>query len=146
MKIKIFTILAVLLVFACPASAVVGIDSVDVVPSQPLDTDSITFDIFGGASRSGSWIDHEQFSQNGTSLQLDLYIDTGEGQAISEWTYSKLIQPLSPATYSLEVRAFDYDLGTLQDTYTVDFTVTPEPATIFLLGCGIILAGKKLFQ
>ena len=134
MKIKIFTIFAALFVFACQTSAGVAIDSVDVVPSQPLDTDSITFDIFGWATRSGSWIDHEQFSQNGTSLQLDLYIDTGEGMDISNWTYSKLIQPLPPATYSLEVRAFDYWYGTLDDTHTVDFTVTPEPGTLTIFG------------
>jgi hypothetical protein len=68
---------------------------------------------------------------------LDLYITKGVLAMPSEWTYSKEIQPLLPATYSLEVRAFDYELGILGDTHTVDFTVVPEPATLTLLGLGV---------
>jgi hypothetical protein len=138
MKIKIFITFVVLLVFACQASATsVWINSVNVVPSQPSDTDSITFNIFGQAGRGDSWVDHEQFFQNGTSLQLDVYVDRGIFDIVSYWTYSKQIQPLTPATYSLEIRAFDYGLGTLQDTHNVDFTVTPEPSTFAILGFGL---------
>jgi hypothetical protein len=143
MKIKIFITFVVLLVFACQASATsVWINSVSVVPSQPSDTDLITFNVFGKACQASSWVDHNQFSQDGTSLQLDLYVDYGDETAFSNWNYSKQIQPLTPATYSLEVRTFDYQsgspwFGTLQDTHTVDFTVTPEPSTFAILGFGL---------
>ncbi len=66
----------------------------------------------------------------------------------SYWDYSKQIQPLVAGTYSLEVRSFDIsiyslDYGTLQDTYTVDFTVIPEPASILLLAIGFAFIRQK---
>ncbi len=151
MNKKILIIFAILLIFACQASAkTFDILSVSVVPTQPLDTESITFNISGWASRMPSWVDYDLFSQNGTSLQLDLYVNQDISTYASNWDYSKQIQPLVPGIYSLEVRAFDHWTGspwygTVQDTYTVDFTVTPEPATIFLLGVGAILTRKNWF-
>ena len=152
MKKKILMIFAILLVFACQVSARgVGINSVDIIPNQPLNTDLITFNISGSASADPSWVTSDLFSQNGTSLQLDLYVDMGFRTAISYWNYSKQIQPLTPATYNLEVRALDGNqgspfYGTVQDTYNVNFTVVPEPCTVVLLGFGIILARKKLVR
>lgn len=138
MKIKTFTIFAILMLFACQASAtMIWINSIDVVPSQPLDTDSITFNVLVYTSQSSGWVDHEQFSQNGTSLQLDLYVDYGGLPEEIYWEYSKLIQPLPQENYTLQVRAFDYDLGTLKDTRTVDFAVVPEPTTLAFLGLGL---------
>ncbi len=124
------------------------ITSVNVVPSQPLNTDLITFNISGTAAYSPSWVASDIFSQNGTSLQLDLYVDMGFSAAISNWNYSKQIQPLVAGIYSLEVRDLYGKLGSpfygmLLDTYNTSFTVTPEPATIFLLGAGAILSRKK---
>lgn len=138
MKKKILMISTVLLLFAGQTLAgSVGILSVGVTPVQPSNTDLITFNIFGWASESSSWVDHDAFAQNGTSLQLDLYVDMGIGRTVSEWTHSKQIQPLLPATYNLEVRAFENDSGTLWDTYNMDFTVTPEPSTIALFSFGL---------
>jgi hypothetical protein len=117
----------------------IWIDSVDVVPSQPLEIDVITFNIFGRASGSPSQVAYSQLSQDGTSLQLDLYVDVGLLPAFSDWTYSKQIQPLPPAAYSLQVRTFDNYHNMLWDTYNVDFTVVPEPCTVALLGIGLPL-------
>ncbi len=149
MKTNIFVILAVLSVFACRASATaIWIDSVDVIPSQPLDIDLITFDISGRTASGGPQIVYDQFSQNGTSLQLDLYINMGPATMITPWTYSRQIQPLLPATYSMEVRAFWYVFDTLEDTYNVNFTVVPEPGTLAILGFALpvfrIFSRKKI--
>ena len=123
------------------------LNNVDVIPGQPLVTDIITFDISGQASSSPSEVEYDQFAQNGTSLQLDLYVNRGIYTAISDWTYSKDISPLSAGTYTLEVRAFDNYYDTLEDTYTVDFTVTPEPTTVVLFGLGLLIvrpfSGRK---
>ncbi len=138
MKIKIFIIFAVLLIFVCQASATsVWISNVDVIPSQPFDTDLVTFSVSGMAANWSSNVEYEQFLQDGTSLQLDLYVNMGIVPTISSWTHSTEIQPLVPATYNLEVRALDYRFGTLQDTRTIDFTVVPEPGTLAILGFGL---------
>ena len=132
--------LTIIMCFSTSTGATVSIDSVNVIPWQPLETDIITFDIAGGASASTSQVEYDQFTQNGTSLQLDLYVDMGDVPMISDWTYSKNISPLSAGTYTLEVRGFDYLLGTLQSTYpAVEFTVVPEPTTIALLGLGLLI-------
>jgi hypothetical protein len=136
---RIFQALA-LAVVICPwnaiGGAIVGINSVDIVPIQPTETDAISFDIYGWASQYPSWVDHNDFSQNGSSLQLDLYINTGDYYAFSEWSYSKPISSLPANTYTLEVNSFDYDDGSLDDTYIVEFTVVPEPMSLVFLGVG----------
>ena len=122
----------------------ISITGVAVIPSQPLDTDLITFSISGVAGHSPSEVDHDVFTPNGASLHLDLYVDTGFGTTTSYWDYSKQIQPLAPGTYSLEVRAFDNYYNTLADTYeTVYFTVTPEPASAVMLGIGAVLLASR---
>ena len=129
----LIVIFAVLLMFACQVFAnSVGILNVDVVPGQPLDTDLITFSISGIAGSGGANVAYDQFSQNGTSLQLDLYVDMGITTAISYWTHSKQIQLLTLGTYNLEVRAFDNQGFTpiLQDTYNTSFIVVPEPCAL----------------
>jgi hypothetical protein len=146
---KISVILAVLLIIACQASAnSVGLTGVSITPSQISNTDPITFNISGWAGHTSSWVDHDVFSQNGTSLQLDVYIDMGDLGAFSYWYDSKPLQPLSQGTYSLEVRAFDAKpgspfYGTVQDTRNASFTVTPEPATLLLLGLGGLILRKR---
>ena len=133
-------VLTIIMCFSTSTGTSVWIDNVDVTPEQPLEIDIINFDISGGAPQWTSEVEYDQFTQNGTSLQLDLYVDMGDVPMISDWTYSKNISPLSAGTYTLEVRGFDYLLGTLQSTYpAVEFTVVPEPTTIALLGLGLLI-------
>lgn len=127
--------------FSTYAATTVWIDSVNIIPEQPFETDIITFNIAGKASTAPSWVEYDLFSQNETLLQLDLYIELGVLYTPSNWTYSKQISPLHPEVYSLQVRAFDNYDGTLQDIYNVDFTVVPEPASIVLFGIvGLLMA------
>ena len=134
---KILTLI-IIVCFSNSATAI-WIDSVDVIPEQPLEIDIITFDIFGTAGFSPSEVEHDEFYQNGTSLRLDLYFNITVLPAFSDWTHSKQIQPLPPETYTLQIRTFDNDYGTLWDTYTVDFTVVPEPVTFVLFGLGLLI-------
>jgi hypothetical protein len=145
MNTRILIIFAILLIFAGQASAFssVVINSVDVIPGQPLNTDLITFSISGWAGNKPSWVDHELFSQTGASLHLDLYVAMGTLTADSTWTYSKDIQPLPIGTYGLEVRAFDNYYDTLEDTYNVGFTVVPEPASAAMLALGAIFLASR---
>ena len=145
-KIVIVLTLAIIIYFSTSAAATtVGIVAVDMSPQEPSETDIITFDIVGQASSWPSEVGYDEFTQNGMSLQLDLYVDVGTIAMISDWTYEKQIGTLSAGTYSLEVRAFDNYDDTLQYTYPdpVYFTVVPEPATMVLLGLGGILMFKN---
>ena len=146
---KIAKVLALTIIMCFSTSAVAKttwLNNVDVIPVQPLVTDIITFDISGQASCGGSYVEYDQFTKNGTSLQLDLYVNMGINFIVSDWDHSKQIQPLAANDYTLEVRAFDYQLGTLQDTYNVDFTVTPEPTTFVLFGLGGLLTKNFINQ
>ena len=140
-RIGIPIFLAVLFIFACQTSAQsIWIMDVNVIPEQPLLTDTITINLSGWASNTPSWVEYDQFSQNGTSLQLDLHIDMGNWDTLSQWSYAKQIGSLVPGTYSLTVQAFVpiwFPNGPLQDTYTTEFTVTPEPTTLVLLAIGL---------
>jgi len=141
MKTKIVIIMAFVIALTSTSTATtVWIDSVNVIPEQPLETDIITFDIVGRASSSPSEVGYDEYAQNGTSLQLDLYVDMGISTMISDWTYEKQIGTLNAGTYSLEVRAFDNYDDTLQ--YTSDpvyFTVVPEPTTFVLFSFGLLI-------
>ena len=100
-RIGIPILLTVLFIFVCQTSAQsIWIMDVNVIPEQPLLTDVITFNISGLASRTPSWVEYDQFSQDGTSLQLDLYVDMDFLTAFSNWTYSKQIGALVPGNYS----------------------------------------------
>jgi hypothetical protein len=143
-KAVLLNVFFVLVVFICPWTALsVGIDAVDVIPSQPTETDIITFDVNGWAGLSTSWVEYDDFSQDGSLLQLDLYINADGFRSISEWTYSKQISALPADTYTLEVNAYNYYFdGSLDDTYIVEFTVVPEPASIALLSFGLCLLSR----
>ncbi len=142
-------VFAILLISAYQTSAdQLDILGVDVVPTHPLDTDLITFNISGWAAGFNSVVDYDLFSQNGTSLQLDLYVNQTPERLESYWNYSKQIQPLPIGTYGLEVRAFDNSFvygtpGALVDTYNVNFTVVPEPASAAMLAIGTIFLASS---
>ena len=136
----------VFVAFVCvtnSAKATVSITDVYIMPEVPAVEDIITIFASGSASQSSSWVDHTEFSMVDTSLQLDLFLDMGNAFMVSYWSYSEEISPLPAGTYTLTVRAFGPSYvppyyGDLEDTYTVDFTVVPEPATFLFLVMGIV--------
>lgn len=116
----------------------ISIIDVNIIPAEPLADEVITISVLGRAANSGSWVEYSEFSMVDTSLQLDLHIDMGITFMPSIWSYSQDISPLPAETYSLTVCGFEYYSGTLEDTYVMDFTVVPEPATIWLLAAGML--------
>ncbi len=140
MKTKTFLLIAVLLLAGANYCNGVSIIDVNVIPQQPSTADAITFYISGWASQRPSQVDanQDQFSQDGTSLELDLLVHVGYFTEISYWTYSKEIGTLPAETYQLTVRAFDSRFPTNDPyVYTKQFTVTPEPATIVFITAGL---------
>lgn len=113
-------LIAILLFFCCMASIASGlevfIDSVNMQPELPGMSDIIDIEIDGTASHSPSWVDHYDYSQNLTSLGLDLYVDvspenptTADPVSIYAWTwfgYAERYDLVSTA-YSIT----GYDIG-----------------------------------
>ena len=136
----------VFVAFVCvtnSAKATVSITDVYIMPEVPMVVDVITIFTSGSASQGSSWVDHTEFSMVDTSLQLDLFLDMGILFMASYWSYSEEISPLPAGTYTLTVRAFGPSYvppyyGDLEDTYTVDFTVVPEPSTFVILAAGLV--------
>ena len=116
----------------------VSIIDVNIIPEEPSSDEIITISVLGWAANSGSSVEYGEFSMVDTSLQLDLHIEMGILLMPSIWSYAEEISPLPAETYSLTVRGFEYYSGTLEDTYVMDFTVVPEPATIWLLAAGML--------
>lgn len=138
--------IVILLLICCMVSIASGleviIDSVNVQPELPGISDIVNIEIDGTANYYPSWVDHYDYSQDLTSLDLDLYVDAGYFTAFSNWSYSQQIGTLAPGDYVLTVRAFSHDEGILRDTSVTEFTVVPEPAAILLVGIGAIVIRK----
>ncbi len=145
MKTKIAMIIAamVLVSSASGSPIVIYIEDVDITPQVPSMWDMVNINVLGGASGSGSQVEYSEFSQNGTSLQLDLFVDVGILTIPSTWSHLEQVGPFAAESYSLTVHAFEYQDGTLKDTYTKDFVVTPEPSSVFLFGLGALIIQRR---
>ena len=126
MKRKIVKIIAFIVVVTL-ASADATITDVSIVPSLPTPLDVISIDTSGVEGTGAVFVTDTDFRQNGTLLELDIFLDVGVYAVVTPWSHTEDIGTLNAGAYSLTVRAFDNYSGTLQDTYTVDFTVVPEP-------------------
>ncbi|MHC4132357.1 MAG: PEP-CTERM sorting domain-containing protein [Planctomycetota bacterium] len=138
---KFIIIAIVTMVFASSASGspiIIEIDDVDITPQEPTIMNIININVSGGASSGGSYVEHSEFSQSGTSLQLDLFVDVGDLTIPSTWSHLEQVGPFTAETYGLTVNVFEYQDGTFKDTYTEDIVITPEPASILLLLTGVI--------
>lgn len=137
-------IAAMVLVSSASGSPIqIHIEDVDITPLVPTMLDIINIDVLGGASLSGSQVEYSEFSQNGTALQLDLFVDVGILTIPSTWSHLEQVGPFDAESYSLTVRAFEYQDGTLKDTYTRDFVVIPEPSSVFLFALGALIIQRR---
>ncbi|MHC4842900.1 MAG: hypothetical protein ACYTEE_03785, partial [Planctomycetota bacterium] len=71
------TIIIIIAVMVLTGSAsgspiIIYIDDVEITPEAPTILDIININVSGGASGAGSLVEYSEFSQDRTTLQLDL--------------------------------------------------------------------------
>lgn len=139
-KLKKLLIVIVLLILACQAQA--GIYDVNIVPEVPTINDPITIVAYGYETVGGVPIDHVNFTKNGTSLQLDIFVRFGNLPSGTFWSHSETIGTLPEEVYDLQINAYGWHAinqeYVLFSTYPTTFEVIPEPATLLLLGFGFL--------
>ncbi len=94
----------------------------------------------------GVTITNTDFSVNGNSLTLDIYLDLGFATVVTPWSYSKLIGTLPADTYNLTVWRFlpsYYPPNIIVSSYSTSFEVVPEPATLLLLVFGVAICKRR---
>jgi hypothetical protein len=111
------------------------ITNVQIIPEQPILTDSIIISVNGIEGSGRVQITSTDFAINDNSLSLDISLSVGPYTVVTPWSHSEVIGTLPQGYYDLTVRTFDYYHGTLLGTYpTVCFTVAPEPSTLAVFG------------
>ena len=127
--------------------AAVSINNVQISPDNPSIYDIITIETDGSIPGGGIALDESVFTQDEYALQLDLYYTDIAGPAIPQpWFHDEEIGILSEGSYDLSVQTY-WRVGTadyiLTDTYSTDFEVVPEPASILLLLAGVPLMKNR---
>ncbi len=135
-EIIAITVVVVFVAIVCVTDSTASITDVNIVPSPPTSLDVISIVTFGVESRGDVLIDGSNFDREGTSLQLDIFLNVGVFPMITPWSHSEDIGTLPVGIYDLTVRTFE--VPDVTDTYSMTFEVVPEPATVLLLGLGMI--------
>jgi len=136
MRNKILKIvkIAVFILVATSASVNATITDVSIVPSLPTSLDVISIDISGVEGTGPVFVTDTDFSQDGTSLELDIFLDVGFLMVVTPWSNTENIGTLPIGFYDLTVRTWEESIET--DTYSISFEVVPEPTTVVLFGLG----------
>jgi hypothetical protein len=122
--------------------ATATITSVQIIPAEPTLTDSISILVNGIEGSSPVQIMNTQFSVNGNSLALDIYLDLGFAFVLTPWSHTEVIGTLPTGDYNLTVRRLlpsYYPPDTIVSSYSTSFEVVPEPCTVVFLGFGLPL-------
>ncbi len=152
--LKFITVFIVLVSLPVASADVVTISGIDIDPTQPTDLDliEITTDGWIGYALDIELVTFDSYI-SGTSIYLDFYFHDSNPGGIRlpiavEWDSTVDIGLLSPGTYDVTSRAW-VSVGPwlpayfLSDTHSTSFTVTPEPATLLLLGLGGLALRKR---
>ena len=123
------------------AIANAGITDVNIVPTIPAISDSISIMAYGVEGSGGVEINDTVFTIDGYSLQLDMYLNVGICQVATPWSYTEDIGILAAGSYELIVNRYlpSYFPPPIIHSYTTDFTVVPEPGTLAIFGFGLPL-------
>jgi len=138
MKMKNITMMsAVVLVFVYISnSAKAVITDVEITPAEPTMEDIISIVTSGVEGAGAVFVTDTDFRTDGTSLELDIFLDVGVFPALTPWSHSEYIGTLREGMYDLTVRT--WELPDITDTYSITFDVVPEPTTVLLLAMGIL--------
>ena len=138
MRKEILIITAIISLFSAVATQA-AITDVFIFPQEPMVIDPITI-ITSGIEGSGDVvINSSSFLIDGTSLELDIFLDVGNFAIITPWSHSEDIDALLIGTYELTVNTIFESAPHLNDSYYTSFEVIPEPATILLFATGAII-------
>jgi hypothetical protein len=129
-------IIAILLISSSTAQA--EITDVFIFPEEPIEIDPITIITSGVENYGGVRINSSSFLIDGSSLELDIFLDLGRLDVQTPWSYSEDIGALLMGTYDLTVNTIFESEPYRNDSYYTTFEVTPEPATILLFAMGAI--------
>lgn len=125
-KLFLLTIMMTILCSVKTVRAVVT--EVDIQPIEPTNIEVITIVVSGGEGAGPVWITDSVFQVEGTSLELDIFIEVGPFDVITPWSHSEIIGTLPVGSYDLAVTAHaDYGSHIETDTYLISFTVVPGP-------------------
>jgi hypothetical protein len=146
MRKKISKIVKILVFIVVVTSASVNatITDVSIVPSLPTPLDVISIDISGVESTGPVFITDTDFRQDGTLLELDIFLDVGFAAVVTPWSHTENIGTLSAGLYDLTVRTVEDSV--VSDTYSTSFEVVPEPATLILLALGSLISREYLHK
>ena len=138
------TLLCLVFVFMNNSSEA-GITDVYILPSEPTIEDDIEIITSGVEATNPVEIDSVDFFADDHILQLDLYLSVGVFQMVTPWEYSEDIGILALGEYDLTVRTFVN--SELDDTYSENFIVVPEPTSgilVLILGVFVLrYRGRK---
>lgn len=114
------------------------------VPDNPTIYDSINITSSGIAGSGGVIVENTSFQIIGTDLTYEIFLKVGPLTVITPWSYTEDVGILPVGTYDLTVTAYyDYSGFTASEEYSTSFDVViPEPASIVLLGSGLVLSRR----
>ena len=108
--------------FVLPALA--GVTEVSILPENPTTVDPISFDISGLEGSGPVWINDVDFTLNGSSITLNIFLDSGPFTMMTPWDYTHDVGLLSAGTYDLTVNSYHATSPTSNTTITTSFDVS----------------------
>lgn len=124
----------IFLIVAWGAAAQAAIVDVIIEPEEPSISDPISIIVSGMEGSGPVEISNSEFHIDGTSLELDLFLQVGFYTMMTPWEYCEDIGMLPAGLYELTVWAYPDYYG--PSNYNTTFEVIPEPATLLLIGLG----------
>jgi len=129
MKAKFLSIIILCYLLTVLNISKADITDVYITPEVPNTTDNITIFVSGIQSAGFIEINNSEFHIDGTSLELDLFLNVGFLQVLTPWDYFEDIGTLPAGTYDLLIKTDQPAFSDPEDTYSITFEVIPEPTS-----------------